>query len=599
MRIRTDPVALRNRARIILLAVFLLLGVLHLRLFMLQVIQGPTWSRMAENNRLRKIPVPAARGRIFDRRGIILADNEPSWELLVFPDEAVDLSRTLGFLGDQGIIARDDLERRFAARRIGTMAPLVAAEGLSWEQVARVRAHQTDFPELSMVSGFRRVYPWGHRTAHLIGYLRKVTRTEVEENPGISPSQSIGATGVESLCEASLRGRKGERWIIVSAVGRQLGMVEDQPPTPGSDLVITIDTRIQRAAVEALGDNAGAIVVLDAGTGAVRALYSAPSFDPNIFSSPLTPEDWDAVSNDPLHPLQNRCFQGTYPPGSTIKPFLALAGLEESLIDPYWNVYCSGSVTLFGHPFRCWNRGGHGRVGLKRSLEVSCDVFYYLLGQKLGIETMASWLDRFGYGRTTGLGPTEEAPGLIGTPEWSRDVRKTPWYAGESVSVSIGQGPFLVTALQLARGFALLANGGTLVQPHLVAPERPGPPEFVALDPERLDAVVDGLRRVVSGSEGTARSLAGLPVAGKTGTVQVARLRDDDETGERARHLRHHAWFVGWGPVDDPEVAVAVLVEHGGGGGAVAAPVAARVFRTALNPDREPESTLEPEADEP
>ncbi len=582
MRIRTDPILFRRRSRVVLALVLGALGLLHFKLAHLQIIQGETWAQLAENNRLRRIPIPAPRGRIFDRQGGLLADNVPAWQLLVFPDEADDLDRTVAFLTDQGIIEGEDLNQRFASRRIGTMAPLVAAENINWEHVARVRAHQSDFPELSVVSGYRRSYPLSASTAHVVGYLRKLTEGEAKGQEGFQPDQMIGATGIEALGEDLLQGRYGERRVVVSAVGRQLGMVEENSATPGQDLVVTIDTRIQEAAVEALGANAGAVVVLDVHTGAVRALYSSPSFDPNVFSSPLSSEQWSEISGDPQHPLQNRCFQGTYPPASTIKPFLCLAGLQEGLVDPQWSVYCRGSITLYGHTFRCWNRGGHGTVDMKRGLEVSCDVYFYLLGQKLGIERMAFWLERFGLGRPTGLGPAHEASGLIGTPEWSHRVRGTPWYAGESVSVSIGQGPVLVTALQLARSFALLANGGHLVQPHLIPRSTLVRSEAVPLEQMNLDAVVSGLKRVVHGKQGTARVLQGLPVAGKTGTAQVARLPDDGSSKERPKHLQHHAWFVGWGPIEDPEFAVAVLVEHGGGGGSVAAPAATTIFEAAF-----------------
>lgn len=511
-----------------------------------------------------------------------MADNVPAWQLLVFPDEADDLGRTVAFLTEQGIIEGSDLRERFAARRIGTMAPLVAADNISWEHVARIRAHQSDYPELSVVSGFRRSYPSSKSTAHAVGYLRRLTQAEADLYEGFQPDHLIGATGIEALGEDFLRGQYGERRVVVSAIGRQLGMVDEQNPVSGHDLAVTIDSRIQQAAVEALGENAGAIVVLDVNTGAVRALYSSPSYDPNIFSSPLSPEQWSEISEDPRHPLQNRCFQGSYPPGSTIKPFLTLAGMEEGLIDPSWSVYCRGSITLYGHTFRCWRRGGHGTVNMKRALEVSCDVYFYLLGQKLGIERIASWLGVFGFGRSTALGPAEETSGLIGTPEWSHRVRKTPWYAGESVSVSIGQGPVLATTLQLARAFAVLANGGYLIQPHFIPTDAAPVREIVPLDPQGLAVVIEGLKLVVNGNEGTARSLKGLPVAGKTGTAQVARLPEEGTAQDRPHNLQHHAWFVGWGPVDDPEIAVALLVEHGGGGGSVAAPAAAGVFRAAF-----------------
>ncbi len=586
MRIHTDPVVFRRRSRVVLVLVLAAIGLLHFKLAHLQIVQGDTWAQLAENNRLRKIPIPSPRGRIFDRQGVVLADNVPAWQLLVFPDEADDLEQTVAFLTDQDIMDAESFNRKFDARRIGTMAPLVIAEDISWEHMARVHAHQSDFPELSVVSGYRRSYPLSAGTAHVVGYLRRLKQGEIAGFEDIHPDQMIGATGIEALGESVLQGRYGERRVVVSAVGRQLGMVEEIEAIPGRDLVMTIDTRIQQAAVEALGENAGAAVVIDVHTGAIRALYSSPSFDPNIFSSPMSSEQWATISSNPHHPLQNRCFQGTYPPASTIKPFLALAGLQEGLIDPQWSVYCRGSITLYGHNFRCWRRGGHGSVDLKRGLEVSCDVYFYLLGQKLGIEHMASWLGRFGWGKPTGLGPSQEASGLIGTPEWSRRVRGTPWYAGESVSVSIGQGPVLVTVLQMARSFALLANGGYLVQPHLVPQSPPSRPEHIPLDPANLEIVVAGLQQVVHGAGGTARVLRGLSVAGKTGTAQVARLPDEGSNADRPQHLQHHAWFVGWGPLEDPEFAVALLVEHGGGGGSVAAPAAATIFRAAFQSGR-------------
>ncbi len=593
MRIRTDPILFRRRSRVVLALILGALGFIHFKLAHLQIIQGESWAQLAENNRLRRIPIPAPRGRIFDRQGGLLADNAPAWQLLVFPDEANDLDRTVDFLTAQGIIEGEALNKKFAARRIGTMAPLVVAENISWEHVARVRSHQSDFPELSVVSGYRRSYPLSAGTAHVVGYLRKMTESEAEALEDFQPDQMIGATGIEALGEDRLQGRYGKRRVIVSAVGQQLGMVEEDGATPGQDLVVTIDTRIQKAAVEALGDNAGAVVVLDVNTGAVRALYSSPSFDPNLFSSPLSSERWSEISGDPQHPLQNRCLQGTYPPASTIKPFLALAGLQEGLVDPKWSVYCRGSITLYGHTFRCWRRGGHGTVDMKRGLEVSCDIYFYLLGQKLGIDRMGSWLETFGWGRSTALGPAQEASGLIGNPEWSRRVRGTPWYAGESVSVSIGQGPVLVTVLQMARSFALLANGGHLVQPHLIPQSIPFRPKNVPIEQTNLDIVVSGLERVVHGDQGTARVLRDLPVVGKTGTAQVARLPEEGSTADRPKHLQHHAWFVGWGPIEDPEFAVAVLVEHGGGGGSVAAPAAATIFKAAFRSGRKAASVKE------
>lgn len=580
-RLRDDIDPLRRRAALLFVIIFIVLGVLLLRLFDLQLIHGAEWRRLAENNRLRRLPLPAPRGWIYDRRGRVLAENVPSWELLLFPDDARDLDVTGVFLGKLGVSDVQTFHARIAERRIGRLAPMVVGENLSWEQVAAVRTHQREFPELSVVNRFRRHYPYGKLTAHVVGHMRPISEKEAEENPGLDPDTLIGATGIESKDNAFLAGTPGNRWMMVSAVGRQLGVVRETEPIPGHDLGVTLDVELQRAAARALGEFSGGVVALDPRTGAVRALYSAPSFDPEVFTGHLSSDDWQALQSDPLHPLQNRCLQGVYPPGSTIKPFLALAGLEEGLITPSTPVRCTGSVVLYGHPFRCWRRGGHGVVDLEASLEQSCDSYYYLLGQRLGIERMAWWLGRFGFGKATGIGLGWEAEGLLGTPEWSQRVRGTPWYPGESVSVSIGQGPVLTTVLQLASGFAFLANGGHRITPHLVP--QPELPEAVPLiDAEHLELVRHSLEQVVHGAHGTARVLASLPVAGKTGTAQVARLQEGVDSDELPLQLRHHAWFVGWAPLDNPEIVVAIVVEHGGGGGSVAAPAAGEVFRAFL-----------------
>ncbi|HHQ47291.1 MAG TPA: penicillin-binding protein 2, partial [Acidobacteria bacterium] len=364
----------------------------------------------------------------------------------------------------------------------------------------------------------------------------------------------------------------------------------ETPPRPGHDLTLTLDLDLQRAAARALGEDSGAVVALDPRTGAIRVFYSSPSFDPNIFVGRLSSSAWAGLRDDPEHPLQDRCIQGVYPPGSTIKPFYALAGLATGAITPSTRVYCRGFLTVFGHTFHCWRRGGHGSVDLVRSLESSCDVYYYTLGRRLGIETMASWLRKFGFGSLTGSGLPAERSGLVGTPEWSRTVRHHPWYPGTSISVAIGQGPLLVTPLQLARGYAALANGGRLVTPRFFGATSSSGIDL-HLDPDQLAAVVRGLVAVVHGAQGTAHRLASLPVAGKTGTSQVARLREGVHVQDLERRLRHHALFAGWEPLDDPKLVVAVIVEHGGSGGGRAAPAAGEVFAAALAPQDAP-STL-------
>lgn len=595
MEIREDLGPVRQRAIVLLLIVFLLFGALHIRIAQLQILEGSHWREMAENNRLRRLPLAAVRGRIYDRRGHVLADNLPTWNLLLFPDEARNLDETVLFVADLGAADAASLHRRVSQRGIDRLAPMVVGENLDWHQVTRVRSHQSDHPELSVVAGFRRHYPFGPATSHVVGHLRLVSEDELRSSVNLDPSTRVGATGIESLADGFLTGKAGERWVVVSAVGRQLGVVREESSASGKDLAVTIDAGLQQVAARALGDRAGSVVAIDPRNGAVRVMYSAPSFDAELFSGPLSPDNWKKLTDDPRHPLQDRSLQGTYPPGSTIKPFLALAALTEGLVTPSWTVHCTGSVVLHGHPFRCWRRGGHGRVDLEHSLEASCDVYYYQIGQRLGIDRMARWLGIFGLGQPTGIGLPSEASGLIGTPEWSRRVRGTPWYAGEAVSVSIGQGPVLATATQLARAFAALANGGNLVTPHVVVDPGNAGSFDLDLNPVHLARITRGLEAVVHGDTGTARSLAGLPVAGKTGTAQVVRLQEGVDSKDLAPHLQHHAWFVGWAPLDQPEIVVAVVVEHGGGGGSIAAPTASTIFSAALEHDSGLATDLEPQ----
>jgi penicillin-binding protein 2 len=587
MELREDLRLFRRRTVVLFVFVFAALGLLHLRLADLQVVDGVEWRNLAENNRLRRLPLPGPRGWIYDRRGKVLAENIPTWEVLLFPNEADEVDAAGVFLARIGVSDISTFHQRLAERRIGRMAPLVVGESLSWDQVAAVRSHQSDYPELAVVSRFRRHYPYGELTAHVVGHLRPVSKSEVDADPRLEPDAMIGATGIEAAENDFIAGTSGERWVMASAVGRQLGVVSESEQTPGNDLGLTLDIELQRAAAEAFGDRAGAVVALDPRSGAVRVLYSAPSFPPGVFGGRLSRADWKGLLENPAHPLQNRCLQGMYPPGSTIKPFLALAGLEEGLIDPRETVFCNGSVVLYRHRFRCWRRGGHGFVNLERALTESCDVYFYLLGQRLGIQEMASWLYRFGFGERTGLDPAFEAKGLIGTPEWSQQVRGTPWYPGEAVSVSIGQGPVLTTVVQLARAYAMLANGGRPVRPYLVSPPRAPRPEPI-VDPEHLALVDAALVGVVHGPRGTARRLSAIPMAGKTGTAQVVRLQEGVDSKDLAPQLRHHAWFAAWAPLDRPELVVAVIVEHGGDGGSTAGPIAGKVVEAFLRQRTQP-----------
>ena len=581
MRVREDLTPFRARLGVIAAVLGVVALLLVLRLAELQVLEGPHWRRLAESNRIRRAPILPVRGRIYDRNGLLLAGNEPAFQLFLYPVESRNVERTLTFLARIGVAPLADLRARLTSRGAPD-APRALAADLTWEQVCSIRAHRSDYPELAVVQGFRRVYPAGPLAAHALGYVRLPAQEDLEENGELAPGMFVGASGVERREDRRLAGAPGRRLVVVDARGRELGTVARIPARNGTDLTLTLDLELQRVAARAMGDRAGAVVALDPGTGAVRVLYSSPSYDPNAFARGMSREEWARLRDDPLHPLQDRCLRGQYPPGSTIKPFMAITGLESGVITPASTVWCPGSVTIGGHTFRCWARWGHGRVGLVRSIEVSCDVFYYTLGQRLGIGRIAPGLRRWGFGSRTGLDPAAERPGLVGDPEWSRTVRGRPWYPGTTISVAIGQGPLLATPIQLARAFAALAEGGRLPTPRLVAGGGSVPVRDLGLGEAVLKPVLEGLRLVVAGPEGTARRLAPLPIAGKTGTAQVVRKREGVDMKTVERRFRHHAWFVGWAPVTRPRLVVAVLVEHGGEGAAAAAPVAGAVLRAAL-----------------
>ncbi len=583
MHVRDDLSAYRRRAGVLFLGVFVALLMILARLFSMEVVNGPAWRRLAENNRLRTVPLEARRGRIYDRNGAVLAENRPAFQLLVFPDEMRSVGRTCLFLARIGLGRAGDLNRLVRSWTSRSLAPRIIADDLSWTQVVSIRSHQSDHPELTVVAGTRRDYPFGRLTAHAVGYLRHVSPAELTAHPGLDPNALVGASGVEQQRNAILSGVSGKRKVVASAIGQQLGVVSEQPPVPGHDLTLTLDIRLQRVAAEALGSRPGAVVALDPRTGAIRVLYSSPTFDPNMFTGHLTPAQWNRLSADPSHPLEDRSLQGVYPPGSTIKPFYALEALVQGVVSPRWTINCTGSTVLFGHTFHCWKRGGHGRVSMMRSLEVSCDIYYYHLGVELGISRMATWLKRFGFGRVTGSGLPGEREGLVGTPAWVARVRHHRWYPGTTVSVAIGQGPILVTPLQLVRGYAALANGGRLISPHLVEGPARRRPVLLGIPPTDLDIVRRGLWTVVHGSEGTARRFDAVPMAGKTGTAQVAAAREGVRNQDLSWKLRHHALFVGWAPFEDPRIVVAAVVEHGGEGASAAAPVVAAVIRAALS----------------
>ncbi len=540
-----------------------------------QVIRAEHYERLAENNRLRVLRLDAPRGLIYDRSGRILVENTPTFRLMIDRSASSDLGASLAFAA--GILGREERELRAALERhrgVAREVPVLLAEDLELTQVARFEVSEPEHPEFEISTSRRRLYRHSFQTAHVVGYLGEPTPAEHDRDDSLAAGDLVGRSGVELLRDRRLRGNHGERIVVVDSRGRVMGEdVRRADAEPGESVTLTIDLRLQQLAESLLADKAGAIVALDPRDGAVRAMVSSPSFDPNRFAGRLSQEDWNRIVDAPGKPLQNRAIQNTYPPGSVFKIVMAVAGLAEGLLDPEERVYCSGATRLYDRRWRCWQRRGHGFVDLRGALQHSCDTYFYRQGVKIGIEVIAAYARRLGLGGRTGVELPGESEGLVPDPEWSRDRRGYPWYPGETVSVAIGQGPLLTSPLQVAVMTAAVANGGFRVRPYLVAGGGE-PPEPLGLDAEVIAFVAEALANVVANGTGRSARTPVVAVAGKTGTAQVVAqetwIRSEDLPPDQA----DHAWFTSYAPVDAPELVVVVFVENGGRGSEAAAPLA-------------------------
>ncbi len=565
--------------------VALLFASVLVRLWVLQVVQGPRWRTASENNRLRRLPLEAPRGTVTDIHGEIILDNRPTYQLLLFPEETNDLARTAAFLTRIEIASADEVHARLEKARRTSHLPSVIADNLTWPQVATIAAHRAEFRELEIHPATRRFLPPGATVAHLVGQLGEVSPEQLSDDPNLRPGQLVGRSGLERAYQDVLGGTPGNLVVVVDALGKQVSALDEERPVAGHPLKVTIDLALQREAVAAMSGQVGAVVALDPRDGAVRILLSQPAFDPDLFAGHLEPARWHELTSDPLNPLHDRALQALYPPGSAIKPLFATGALRDGVRTPSDTVFCTGAVNIYGHPYRCWQAGGHGRVALETAIEASCDTYFYYLARDAGIDRLASWAHAFGLGSPVGLELGGESSGIVPDDAWSRKVRGQPWYGGETISVGIGQGPILVTPIQLAVAYAAIANGGMLVKPYLV-PGRGAAPRPTGLPPEILAEVRRAMEKVVAGDRGTTRRLGNLPVrfAGKTGTSQVMRKKEGVKWFELPWEQRHHAIFVGYAPPDDPQLLVCVVVEHGGDAASVAAPIAARIFQKAFGP---------------
>ena len=561
--------------------------------WVIQGIRGPEYRELADNNRLRRFPIRAPRGVVYDRAGRPLAENVPSYNLLLEPDSTIDVKKSLFFAA--GILETDPLQlHRLLAehRRERPMEPALIAENLTLAQVARFELASLEHPEFEVDVQQLRLYRHREQTAHVLGYLAEANETDIATG-NYKRGDMIGRRGVESQFEPALRGQDGERVLVVDSRGRAVDEYPPTQPTPGTNLQLAIDLDLQQTAQRMLQDKVGAVVALDPRNGEILAMASAPSYDPNLFARRLRPDDWTRLISDKMHPLQNRSVQNALSPGSTFKIVMALAGLSEHVVTPETRFFCPGSAVFYNRRFRCWKPQGHGSVDVRLALKYSCDVYFYNVGQRLGIERIAKYARLFGFGAETGVDVPGEKAGLVPDEEWSRRVRKHKWYPGETISVAIGQGPLLVTPLQMAVMAAAVANRGKRPTPHLAdasGPVRPvnGIPDWA------WKPVHQGLQAVVDSGTGYAGHVEGLAIAGKTGTVQVVAQATRIKAQHMAFEQRDHAWFVSWAPVENPQLVVAVFIEHGGAGSQAAAPVAKGIYEELVK--KRPDLRLAPPA---
>ena len=589
---------LKKRSLMTSAAIITFFALLIARLWYLQIQEGETYTKLADNNRVRYVEVAPPRGNVYDREGREIVTNRPSFNVV--------LSREDSHLDDQlvkKIADILDVEVTVILDRIRKMVgtpghlPIRLAEDIDWEKVAILENNHLDLPGIRIEVVPLRVYHYGNFASHLIGYLGEINETELEaaDQEIYKPGDQIGKMGLEKLHEHDLRGEKGREYMEVNALGFEQKALKGVEPLPGSDLQLTINMELQRAAEEIMEreNKAGAVVAVEVNSGRVLTAASAPQLKLDEFIGGISSKAWQAMLDDPRHPLINKVVQGQYPPASTYKIVTALAGLAEGIITPDTTFFCPGHFRFGNRTFRCWKKGGHGSVNLLRALSESCDVYFYNVGQKLGVDRLAGYAQRLGLGRKTGIDMEHEKSGVVPTSDWKKRRYNTKWYEGETISISIGQGYDLVTPIQNCMMTAALANGGTLYRPGLIESIRdPDGRVLKTFAPEVLERFVGqgqnmklvraGMVEAVNGPRGTAKlaKLTGITVAGKTGTGQVVRLKQYEHLKEEAipYEYRDHAWFTCFAPAENPEIAVTVLVEHGLHGGSSAAPIARAVL---------------------
>ncbi|TCK05912.1 penicillin-binding protein 2 [Marinobacterium mangrovicola] len=600
-----------SRAVIAMVIVILMMGALVSRIYFLQVIEHDRYAAISEKNRVQLQPVAPRRGLIYDRNGTLLADNRPDFSLTLLKEEVEDMDATIARIGQIVDLEPSDIERferRLKQRRRPfTSVPLKFS--LTEKEIAEISVNYQRLPGVQVEADLVRYYPYGDSLVHALGYVGRINERELQrlDPENYAATHYIGKLGIERFYEPLLHGQVGFQKVETNARGRVLRVLESQDPVPGKNIQLSLDLKLQQFSEELIEGRRASIVAIDPHNGEILALVSEPAYDPNLFVTGISSKDYGELRDSKDLPLYNRAIRGRYPPGSTLKPFTALAALDSDSVPIDHTVWDPGfyQLTKGGRKYRDWKRWGHGKVDLNLALAQSCDVWFYDAGYKTGIDNMSDYLGRFGFGEVTSLDLPEADDALLPTKDWKRGRYNQPWYPGDSLNLSIGQGFMLATPLQLATATAVLANKGKWVRPHTirgvlnsdgttsmpeVEGENPLPADVKLNHPEFWEPVIQGMVDVMHSSYGTARRAAAgaeYTMAGKTGTAQVVGIAQDarynpDELAER--HL-DHALFVAFAPVEDPKIAVAVVVENGGGGSSTAAPIAREVLDAWLTDD--------------
>jgi penicillin-binding protein 2 len=588
-RVYEDLSVIQSRATIVAAAIGIILGFIGLVCWKIQVLDHGKYWALSEANRFRESVIAAPRGLIKDRNDVIVADYTPSFRASFIRENCPDLDGSIDKIARLLAITPDELRLRITKySSLPAFQPIVVKDNLDIQEVSRIESRRLEFPELIVENDPRRNYPFGSLAAHVIGYLQEVNPEELKAGPftGKMLGDLVGRTGVEREYEPQLTGVNGKLIDIVDSQGRTRDLASRVEPIAGGDLGLTLDFDIQRKASELLDGREGAIIVMDPRNGDVLALASYPTYDPNKFITRFTPQEWMALMNRPDHPLENRVIRGQYSPGSIFKLTMAAGGLKSGAIVESTTFFCPGAAVFYGRPFACWMKGGHGVLNLTGAIQNSCNVYFYNVGRRLGVDRIAEAAEALGLGEAkTGIDLPGEKGGVIPSEAWSQSVRKSPWYPGETISVAIGQGPVLVTPIQVAVHTAILANRGKKPVPHLlksggpVTEARSGSgsgPLPADISAGIYETVVNGMWKCVNeGGTGKGAKVEGFDVCGKTGSTQIL----GRETAERlGRKVMPHSWFTGFAPRDNPRVVVTVLVEFGGMGGATAAPLAKELF---------------------